>query len=143
VSLAAFLGCLRVLQEGLGRDLIRRVAEDEGRIMRLACDAVDDDGSLGLAVNLSSEDLALWIGAKRRSVNTALQDWRSREVIALFLDQNAGQSLTGTGNIRHPLFACGEPPTPLGWPVSWLAGQRVTCSGSVARVRVMGKGTYS
>jgi CRP-like cAMP-binding protein len=84
----------------LARDLIRRVAEDEERIMRLARDPVDvrlawllvylarlgdtveDDGSLGLPVNLSREDLALWIGAKRRSVGAALQDWRSRGVTA-------------------------------------------------------------
>jgi CRP-like cAMP-binding protein len=41
-------------------------------------DAVEDDGSLGLPVNLSRADLALWIGAKPRSVGTPLQDWRSR-----------------------------------------------------------------
>lgn len=45
-------------------------------------DAVEEDGSLGLPVNLSREDLALWIGAKRRSVGAALQDWRSRGVTA-------------------------------------------------------------
>lgn len=103
VSRESFLGCLRDrphLWEGLARDLIRRVAEDEERIMRLARDPVDvrlawllvylarlgdtveDDGSLGLPVNLSREDLALWIGAKRRSVGAALQDWRSRGVTA-------------------------------------------------------------
>jgi CRP-like cAMP-binding protein len=94
VSRASFLGCLRDkpnLWEGLARDLIRRVAEDEERIMRLAWllvhlarlgDTVEDDGSLGLPVNLSREDLALWIGAKRRSVGAALQDWRSRGVTA-------------------------------------------------------------
>jgi Crp-like helix-turn-helix domain len=44
--------------------------------------AVEQDGSLGLPVNLSREDLALWIGAARRSVGAALQDWRSRGVTA-------------------------------------------------------------
>jgi CRP/FNR family transcriptional regulator, cyclic AMP receptor protein len=103
VSREAFLGCLRDtpnLREGLARDLIRRVAEDEERIMRLARDpvdvrlawllvyltrlggAVEEDGSQGLPVNLSREDLALWIGAARRSVGAALQDWRSRGVTA-------------------------------------------------------------
>ena len=103
VSREAFLGCLRDrpnLWEGLAQDLIRRVAEDEERIMRLARDpvdvrlawllvyltrlggAVEEDGSLGLPVNLSREDLALWIGAARRSVGTALQDWRSRGITA-------------------------------------------------------------
>jgi CRP-like cAMP-binding protein len=43
---------------------------------------VEDDGSLGLPVNLTREDLALWIGAGRRSVGTALQEWRSRGVTA-------------------------------------------------------------
>jgi CRP-like cAMP-binding protein len=103
VSREAFLACLRDrpnLWEGLAQDLIRRVAEDEERIMRLARDPVDvrlawllvylarlgddveDDGSLGLPVNLTREDLALWIGAGRRSVGTALQDWRSRGITA-------------------------------------------------------------
>jgi CRP-like cAMP-binding protein len=105
VSREAFLGCLRDrpdLWERLARDLIRRVAEDEDeeRIMRLARDpvdvrlawllvyltrlggAVEEDGSLGLPINLSREDLALWIGAARRSVGAALQDWRSRGVTA-------------------------------------------------------------
>jgi CRP-like cAMP-binding protein len=103
VSREAFLACLRDrphLWEGLARDLIRRVAEDEERIMRLARDpvdvrlawllvhltrlggAVEEDGSLGLPVNLSREDLALWICAARRSVGAALQDWRSRGVTA-------------------------------------------------------------
>jgi hypothetical protein len=43
-------------------------------------DVVEDDGWLGLPVNLSREDLALRIGAKRRSVGTVLQEWRSRGV---------------------------------------------------------------
>jgi CRP-like cAMP-binding protein len=65
------------LWEGLAQDLIRRVAEDEERIMRRARDpagvrlawllvrlarlgdAVEDDGALGLPVNLSDADLAL------------------------------------------------------------------------------------
>jgi Crp-like helix-turn-helix domain len=84
------------IREGLAQDLIRRVAEDEERIMRLArdpvgvrlawllvrlarpCDAVEDDGALGLPVDLSDADLALWIGAGRSSVETALKEWRSR-----------------------------------------------------------------
>ena len=103
VSRAAVRACLNdrpYLWEGLAQDLIRRVAEDEERIMRLArdpvgvrlawllvClarlgDAVEDDGSLGLPVSLSDADLALWIGAGRRSVETVLKDWRSRRVVA-------------------------------------------------------------
>jgi CRP-like cAMP-binding protein len=45
-------------------------------------DAVEDDGALGLPVSLSDADLALWIGAKPRSVKTALKEWRSRGVVA-------------------------------------------------------------
>jgi CRP-like cAMP-binding protein len=103
VSRAAVRACLSdrpQLWEGLAQDLIRRVAEDEERIMRLACDpvgvrlawllvrlvrscdAVEDDGALGLPVNLSDADLALWIGAGRTSVETALKEWRSRGVVA-------------------------------------------------------------
>jgi hypothetical protein len=41
-------------------------------------DDVEDDGSLGLPVSLSKADLALWVGAKPRSVGTAPRDWRSR-----------------------------------------------------------------
>lgn len=62
----------------LAQDLIRRVAEDEERIMRLARDpvgvrlawllvrlarlgdVVEDDGWLGLPVSLNRKDLALW-----------------------------------------------------------------------------------
>jgi CRP-like cAMP-binding protein len=103
VSRAAVRACLSdrpQLWEGLAQDLIRRVGEDEERIMRLARDpvgvrlawllvrlarlgdAVEDDGALGLPVNLSDADLALWIGAGRRSVETALKEWRSRGVVA-------------------------------------------------------------
>ena len=45
-------------------------------------DGVEEDGWLGLPVNLSREDLAMWIGAGPRSVGTVLQDWRSRRVVA-------------------------------------------------------------
>jgi CRP-like cAMP-binding protein len=45
-------------------------------------DAVVGDGWLGLPVNLTRDDLALWIGAAPRSVGTVLQDWRSRGVVA-------------------------------------------------------------
>lgn len=103
VSRAAMRACLSdrpQLWEWLAQDLIRRVAEDEERIMRLACDpvgvrlawllvrlarlgdVVEDDGALGLPVNLSDADLALWIGAGRTSVETALKAWRSRGVVA-------------------------------------------------------------
>jgi hypothetical protein len=51
------------------------------RLARL-CDTVEDDGSLGLPVNLSDADLALWIGTGRTSVETALKEWRSRGVVA-------------------------------------------------------------
>jgi len=51
------------------------------RLTRL-CDAVEDDGALGLLVDLSHADLALWIGAGRSSVETALKAWRSRGVVA-------------------------------------------------------------
>ena len=99
VSRAAMRACLSdrpQLWEWLAQDLIRRVAEDEERIMRLARDEVkvrlawllvrlarlgdivEDDSWLGLPVNLSWEDLALWIGAAPRSVGTVLRDWRSR-----------------------------------------------------------------
>lgn len=47
------------------------------RLARL-CDAVEDDGALGLLINLSDADPALWIGAGRTSVETALKEWRSR-----------------------------------------------------------------
>jgi CRP-like cAMP-binding protein len=103
VSRAALRSCLSdqpQLWEGLAQDLIRRIAEDEERIMRLArdqvpvrlawllvrlfrsCDVVEDDGALGLPVSLSDADLALWIGAKPRSVKTVLKEWRSRGVVA-------------------------------------------------------------
>jgi CRP-like cAMP-binding protein len=102
VSREAMRACLSdrpQLWEWLAQDLIRRVAEDEERIMRLARDQVNvrlawllvrlarlgdvvEDDWLGLPVNLSREDLALWIGAKPRSVGTVLQDWRSRGVVA-------------------------------------------------------------
>ena len=103
VSRAAVRACLSDrprLWEWLAQDLIRQVVEDEERIMRLArdpvgvrlawllvrlarlCDAVEDDGALGLPVNLSGADLALWIGAGRSSVETALKEWRSRGVVA-------------------------------------------------------------
>lgn len=53
-------------------------------LVRLArsCDAVEDDGALGLPASLSDADLALWIGAKSRSVKTALKEWRWRGVVA-------------------------------------------------------------
>jgi CRP-like cAMP-binding protein len=103
VSRAALRACLSdqpQLWEGLAQDLIRRIAEDEERIMRLArdqvpvrlawllvCltrsyDAVEDDGALGLPVSLSDADLALWIGAKPRSVKTAMKELRSRGAVA-------------------------------------------------------------
>lgn len=103
VSRAAVRACLNdrpQLWEWLAQDLIRRVAEDEERIMRLARDpvrvrlawllvrlarlgdVVEEDDWLGLPVNLSREDLALWIGAGPRSVGTVLKDWRSRGVVA-------------------------------------------------------------
>jgi CRP-like cAMP-binding protein len=127
VSREAFLACLRDrpnLWEGLAQDLIRRVAEDEERIMRLARDPVDvrlawllvylarlgddveDDGSLGLPVNLTREDLALWIGAGRRSVGTALQDWRSRGITA---------SRHGKLVIRDMGFLIAKADTPRTW----------------------------
>jgi CRP-like cAMP-binding protein len=103
VSPAAIRACLSdrpQLWEWLAQDLICRVAEDEERIMRLARDpvgvrlawllvrltrlgdAVEDEGWLGLPVDLSREDLALWTGAAPRSVGTVLKDWRSRGIVA-------------------------------------------------------------
>jgi hypothetical protein len=58
----------------------------------LAClarlgDDVEDNGSLGPPVNLSKADLALWIGAKPRSVGTACRTGGP-----------AGSSAAGTGS---------------------------------------------
>src|SRR5260370_39132993 len=47
------------------------------RLARL-CDAVEDDGALGLPVNLSDANLALWIGAGAQVSRNGPNEWRAR-----------------------------------------------------------------